>query len=57
MKQFGHRHFCATLGAGIVGLAGVLTACSSTDGNTGPAPVDTGGVLTGLSLDVRRDPG
>jgi len=63
MKQFGRRYFCATVGAGILGLAGALTACSSTDGNTVSAPsapsvpVGAGGVLAGVTLDVRRDPG
>ena len=60
MTQLGRRQFLATLGVGIVGMTGVLAACSSADGNTAsslPATDSTDGVLAGLSLEVRRDPG
>ena len=61
MTQLGRRQFLATLGAGIVGMTGALAACSSADGNTAssppPATGSTDGVLAGLTLEVRRDPG
>jgi len=60
MSTIGRRHFCATLGAGMVALAGVLAGCSSTNGGTASAPpasAGTGGALAGLSFAVRRDPG
>ncbi len=60
MILIGRRHFCTAFGASVVGLAVVLVGCSSNDGNTSSAPpttADAGGVLAGLSLQVRRDPG
>ena len=60
MGQFGRRQFLATLGAGIVGMTGALAACSSADGKTASTPPtvsNTDGVLAGLTLEVRRDPG
>ena len=60
MTQLGRRQFLATLGAGIVGMTGALAACSSADGksaSTPPTVGNTDGVLAGLTLEVRRDPG
>jgi len=60
MTPFGRRHFCAALGAGMLGLVGAMAGCSSTDDTTASAPAEeanVGGVLAGLSLQVRRDPG
>lgn len=58
MNQMGRRQFCAALGAGIVGLSGVLTAgCSSTNGNTASTSADASDTLADLSFAVRRDPG
>lgn len=60
MTPIGRRQFCAALGAGIVGMVGVLASCSSTDGDTASSPNvtdGTGGALVGLSFAVRRDPG
>lgn len=61
MTPIGRRRFLTGLGAGLVGLTGVLAAgCSSGDGSGAPAPTGpsaAGGGLEGLSLQVRRDPG
>jgi len=61
MTTIGRRHFLTGLGAGLVGLTGVLAvACSSGDGSGASAPTGpsvAGGALDGLSLQVRRDPG
>lgn len=60
MTHFGRRQFLGTLGAGLVGMTGVLAACSRGGGNTAsslPATGSADGVLAGLSLEVRRDPG
>lgn len=58
MALIGRRDFCLALGAGIVGLA-ALAGCSNTDDNSAAGPEATagGGVLTGLSFAVHRDPG
>lgn len=61
MTSIGRRRFLTGLGAGFVGLTGVLVAgCASGDGSGAPEPTGpsvAGGVLDGLSLKVRRDPG
>lgn len=61
MTSIGRRRFLTGLGAGFVGLTGVLLAgCASGDGSGAPAstgPAAAGGALDGLSLQVRRDPG
>ena len=60
MTTIGRRHFLTGLGAGLVGLTGVLAVgCSSGDGSGASAPTgpSVAGVLDGLSLQVRRDPG
>ncbi len=61
MTPIGRRRFLTGLGASLVGFMGVLaTGCSSSDSNGAPAPTGpsvAGGVLDGLSLQVRGDPG
>lgn len=60
MTPIGRRHFCAAVGAGIVGFAGVLAGCSNGAGDTKstpPASARSGGALADLTFAVRRDPG
>lgn len=60
MTSIGRRRFLTGLGAGLVGFTGVLAAgCASGDGSGVSAPTrpSVAGVLDGLSLQVRRDPG
>lgn len=58
MTVMGRRQFCAALGAGLAGFSAVFVAgCSSSDGGTTSTDPTAAAALTGLVLEVRRDPG
>ena len=55
MTGMGRRQFCAALGAGLSAV--FVAGCSGSDSDTAPSAALAYAALTGLVLEVRRDPG